>query len=92
MGGKTILMGDKELAKWWVSVTHDDRFETICALARAELFEMNPPPDQVKGANIIIDTLTHFADSTIDGARKFPTPGLVHQMPERKTLPEPNKP
>lgn len=80
MGGKTILLRDKELANWWVGIARDERFERVCALARAELFESDLTPDRLRGANDAISTLTHFADNE-DNGRKFPNPGLHHQMP-----------
>lgn len=85
MSGKTLLKRDKELAKWWASVSHDDRFEQVCALARAELFEAGVSQEKLAGANLVITTLTEFVDNDA-GSTKFPNPGLVHQMPERKTI------
>ena len=82
MGGKSILLRDKELANWWVAVARDERFERVCALARAELFEADLTPERLKGANDVIATLTQFADNEAT-AKKFPNPGLRHQMPER---------
>lgn len=74
---KDIFLKDKELVKWWVSVTHNDRFEAILTFARAEIMENRPTQDQMIGSELLIHTLSTLAE-TEAASFDFPNPGLHH--------------
>ena len=82
MNPKAVFLEDKELVRWWVNVAHDSRFEKVSALAMASLATHNPA--DVLGALSFINTLSTFTDPDISSV-PFPSPGLVHETPKRKT-------
>lgn len=87
MNAKDIFLKD-ELAKWWVSIARDDRFGRVLTFARAETMEMRPTQEQLTGAEMMLSTLMTLSDNE-DTLQKFPSPGLVHKMPDKKKTDKP---
>jgi hypothetical protein len=84
MNPKAVFLEDKELVKWWVSVVHDSRFDKVCTLAMASLATQKPPSGHLEGSLAFVDILVTFPEP-VPTAAHFPSPGLVHDLPKRKT-------
>lgn len=78
MNGANLLRRNKELAYWWVSVIHDDRFDQVIALARAEMAEEGLETEKLLGANHAFNLIQTMTDNA-DYANEFPSPGLDHR-------------
>ena len=89
--GKDQLTHDPALQAWWISVSHDPKFDQLLVLVRAELSETATDIALLKGANNALTLMQKFADSDEVGA-EMPDTGLVHQMPEPKYQMAPEKP
>jgi hypothetical protein len=63
MSGKDLFQRDKKLCAWWVGITHDDRFEQVLALVRAELSEQTLEREQMAGANKAFQTLCTIVEN-----------------------------
>ena len=82
MSGRDLLLKDKDLTIWWVSVSQDERFDKIMALIRSDLPETSGGWEQLKGATavlLLLQTITH----NDDGATVLPSPGLDHRTLEQ---------
>ena len=93
MTAKELLIANKPLKEWWVAISHDPRFESVCALAVAEVAMTNPPQAQMEGVNRTIELLLHFCDNETK-SMGIPSPGLEH-LPARehqKLGPKPETP
>ena len=89
--GKDQLTHDPALQAWWISVSHDPKFDQLLVLVRAELSETATDIALLKGANNALTLMQKFADSDEVGA-EMPDTGFVHQMPEPKYQMAPEKP
>jgi hypothetical protein len=87
MSGRTLLLWDKELAAWWVSVSHDHRFQQVITLARADMSETVSSVEHLQGANAMLNLLQTFSDGD-DSFVPFPSPGLIHRIPVKHTEPK----
>jgi hypothetical protein len=88
MNAKAVFLQDKDLVNWWVSVVHDSRYEKVMALGLATLAMKKPPTEVLMGACELDTILTTFPDPDFT-SKPFPSPGLVHEIPKRKTGTEP---
>lgn len=77
--------GKQSIAQWWASVVHDDRFAMVVTCARAEIMEMRPTQPQIEGAEEVLATLLTLSDNEPD-TTDFPSPNLIHKMPEKQPL------
>lgn len=87
MNPKSILQRDKELTKWWVSIAHDDRFESVCAFVLADYAVSAPTQDRLEGAKAIIERFGTILDNE-PTSFDMPSPGLKHSI---ETVPEKEK-
>jgi hypothetical protein len=86
MNAKELLLKNKKLVAWWVSVKNDDRFAQIVTYAKAIMMESSPSQEQMIGAGdmlTILETMTDNEDEQVP----FPSPGLHHDI-ETKTTEE----
>lgn len=81
----------ESLAQWWSSVIDDPRFDLVLTFARAELMELQPSQENMRGAEIAFVTL-HSMCQPEPTANEFPSPGLHHDFNVPKNMPEPPKP
>jgi len=81
--------GKQSLAEWWVTVTHDERFDLVMVYAKAHAFEIRLTPDQFKGAELILEALQTLSDNE-ETTSEFPSPHLIHEMPV-KGQPKPSE-
>lgn len=77
MTGKDLLLRDKELAKYWASISKDDRFERVVSLACYHIAAGNPAQERMAGANQLAELLLVFADGELS-AQPIPKSGLTH--------------
>lgn len=84
---KEIFLRNRELAKWWASITHDNRFTEVATFARAEIMEQRPTQDQMVGAELLIHTLSTLPEGEANPF-EFPTPGLHHQSDKPPVRPK----
>lgn len=85
MSPKSIFLKDKDLAKWWVSVAHDDRFEKVASFVLAEIALSAPNQPYLEGAKGVLDTMATISDNPVDLLDSV-SPGMKHaveSMPER---------
>ena len=82
MSGKTLLIRDKDLSSWWVSIAHDPRFDQVLGHVRAELCEADLQSDSLRGANHALALLQTITDNQT-GFNHVPSPGLDHRTPEQ---------
>jgi hypothetical protein len=91
-----LLKRNSDLAKWWASVVHDDRFEFLSLLVLADLAKAQLPPEELKGATSLLDKLATITDN-LDLQTTTPNPGLDHRTIEqiladaRQSSPLPSK-
>ena len=85
MNPKAVLLEDKELAKWWVSIVHDSRFNKVSTLAIAALATIRA--EEVRGALTMLNILETFPNPEPKNT-PFPSPGLVHEIPKLTTTTE----
>ena len=84
MNPKSVFLEDKELAKWWVNIARDSRFEKVAVLAVARLAITSILPNRVEGGIAILDIMREFTDPD-PTSPPFPSPGLIHETPKRIT-------
>ena len=82
MTGGELLRRQKDLCAWWTSVVHDDRFEHVLALARADLCVEAKGDSYLQGANSALNLLSTIAENPA-GMQPLPTAGLDHRTPEQ---------
>lgn len=82
MSGQYLLQQDKELCKWFVSLSHDPRFLQVLGHVRAELCEEDLPSDNLRGANHALALLLTITDNQT-GFDAVPGPGLDHRTLEQ---------
>lgn len=87
---KEVFQSNKELTKWWVSVTHDNRFDLVAVHARAQVAELRLTQEQAIGADLMMNLLANLPESE-DRAMTFPNPGLHHQAEKIGEKPNPTK-
>ena len=79
---KQMLQRDKDLWSWWVSVTHDDRFDRVLLHANAELMSTVKDPAILEGAKQFVFTMVELAETDATGT-ELPSLGL-HHFPDLK--------
>lgn len=91
MDAKALFLRDKDLAKWWVAVAHDSRFEQACAYALVDFLSGPRTADEVQGAKDFINSLGTITDNTVD-VLDVVSPGLIHNMESMPEKPDIDKP
>lgn len=89
MTAKELFLKDKELAAWWVSVCHDDRFERVLLYVRSALMDTQPERTEIKGAETVLAFLATISDNDPD-ILGLANPGLHHmidKMPDKTQNP-----
>ena len=82
MTGRQELLRNKPLAEWWISITHDPRFESVMVMLRAELSEESKNWEQLQGGNATLTMLSSITDN-VPGSAPPPSPGLDHRSLEQ---------
>lgn len=87
MTPKEQFLKDKELAKWWASIAHDERFEKALVYCQAQFMQSRPDTAQLSGVLAFIDTLLAISDNApSDFDLSAANPGMHHdvdQMPKK---------
>jgi len=78
MIGRDLLIKNKELAKWWVQITHDERFDQVIALVLAELAESCNSWERLRGGNESLNLLKRITDNQ-DCGKVYPSAKLDHR-------------
>ena len=86
MNAKSLLLKNKKLVAWWVSVKNDDRFAQVVTHAKAIIIENEPSSEHTGGALHLLNILETMTDNE-DEQVPFPSPGLHHDV-ETKTTEE----
>lgn len=79
MNAKENFLRDKDLVKWWVSITHDPRYDAVVTHARSMIMESAMERAEMVGARHILGVLETMAE-TPDKAFEFPSPGVIHNV------------
>jgi len=84
---KDLLLQDRELCAWWVSVAHDHRFDLICALVRSEIASASPSAEMMSGVNKAFEEMGTITDN-VPEHKGVPGPGLIHISPRESAKPK----
>lgn len=79
MTGREILISNKPLCQWWVSVCHDPRFDVLVTLVKSHLAETAESWDALKGANAALNLLGSITDGH-ETAAPIPSSGIIHDF------------
>jgi hypothetical protein len=82
MNAKTLLMRDKAICDWWVSVKNNPHFETIIVLALAEAASTTGDIVKLAGARDMLLLLQTITDNP-DTSAPILTSGLDHRTPKQ---------
>jgi hypothetical protein len=63
MTSKSLLLLNKDLCAWWVSVSHDPKFDQLLVHLRAQLPDEVDGWEQLKGANKTLELLLTITDN-----------------------------
>jgi hypothetical protein len=75
--GKDILLKNKPLAEWWISVANDNRFSEVIALVRSDLC-FNPwGREEFSAANSALNALAQIVASD-RVSTEMPKSGIIH--------------
>ncbi len=88
MNAKSNFLKRRELTKWWVAVSHDDRFAEVITHARAMMLETVPERVAVAGAEEFIKILENMTEGPENNV-PFPSPGIIHNIDTNGPRPNP---
>lgn len=78
MTGKSLLHRDIDLCKWWVSISHDPRFDAVIGHVKAELADSSNTWDMLKGGTAALNLLATITDNP-EESQVFPNAGLDYR-------------
>lgn len=88
MTAKDLFLHDKELATWWASVVHDEKFAKALLYCQNAYMQIKPSSEQINAVIVFTDiilTISDNPDTNFDLSQI--NPGLHHNF-ETATKPE----
>lgn len=82
---RDLIIRDEPLKQWVISTVHDHRFDTLVAFVRSEIAANSPDKGVMQGVNLAFETMYTFCDN-MPVAPPYPSPGLVHTLPQEHRL------